>query len=79
MKRRRVEDRLEDLRNQITDDLAALRQDLGRKVPRVMREPFGDLGRDATRLLRVYPAWLAGAVAGAVVGVVIAFRRRRSA
>lgn len=66
---------LQDLKNEIADDLAALRRSWTR---RQLWPPnlAGDLPAQAARVLRGYPAWMVGVVAGAIAGVWLAVRRR---
>ncbi len=78
MNRRRSEERLDDLRATIADDLSALRRTLGGGVPRGLRAPFWDLGKDAGRLLHGSSSWVVGAVTGVIAGILVAGLRRRS-
>ena len=78
MSRRRSEERLDDLRATIADDLSALRKTLGGSVPRGLRAPFWDLGKDAGRLLQGSSSWVVGAVTGVIAGILVASLRRRS-
>ncbi len=78
MSRRRSEERLDNLRATIADDVRALRKTLGGSVPRGLRVPFWDLGKDAGRLLHGSSSWVVGAVTGVIAGILVASLRRRS-
>lgn len=77
MSRPSVDGRLDNLRTQIAEDLGNLRQGLKKGIPSGLRGPLWSLGKDARWLLRDSSMWVVGAVAGVIVGILVASRRRR--
>lgn len=69
-----AERRVHELRAQIAGDLAALRRSWDRRL--AWPGSPGDVPAQAGRLLRSYPAWAVGMLAGAVAGTWMALTRR---
>ncbi len=65
----------DQLREEIANDLVALRRVVGRRAP-TPDAPRVDLGEPPQRLLRGNPAWVAAVVAGALAGLWVASRGR---